>query len=169
VKRVAALLLLLLFGASGVSAEPVVLAPGTTEVGLAASLTSASETTTGSASVRVSRFVGVGGALFVPGIDFGYAHVREHDALEALAVLGWTGRVGDGAAYPFVAFVGGVRQDWQGSFREARFPVGGAVGLRTVVGERAGVVVEYRVLRVVDDPVAAFTEQQVRVGVLLFL
>jgi hypothetical protein len=31
------------------------------------------------------------------------------------------------------------------------------------------VVVEYRVLRVTDDPVAAFAEQQVRVRVLLFL
>jgi hypothetical protein len=162
-------LLVLLFGASVAGAEPAVLSPGVTELGLAASLTAASETTTGSASVRVSRFVGVGGALFASGIDLGYAHVREHDALEALAMLGWTGRVGDGAAYPFVAFVGGVRQDWQGSFREARFPAGGAVGLRTVVGERAGVVVEYRMLRVTDDPVAGFTEQQVRVGVLLFL
>lgn len=63
--------------------------------------------------------------------------------------------------------VEGTREEWIGSFREVRIPVGLTFGLRTLAGERAAARVEYRLRRVLHDPVADLTEQQVWVGLSL--
>ena len=65
--------------------------------------------------------------------------------------------------------VGGVRQEWLGSFRETRFPVGAAAGVRVLASERAALRVEWRVLKVLDDPVEDPIEHRVLAGLSIFL
>jgi len=149
--------------------EAAGISPGAFELGVSGALTSAGETTTASVALRTAWFLPIGGSWIAPGADLAYVHVREHDAVDALANLAWAHRVGSTAAYPFVAITGGVRQDWQGSFREARFPVGASVGLRVFVGADAALLAEYRALRITGDPVADFSEHHLRLGASIFL
>jgi hypothetical protein len=67
-----------------------------------------------------------------------------------------------------VGVVGGVRQEWLGSFRETRYPVGAALGLSVLANERAALRVEWRVLKVLDDPVEDPVEHRVLAGISVF-
>ncbi len=96
-----------------------------------------------------------------------YSHVSSLDLLGLEAAVSWQRRLGETTFYPYLALSGGTREEWIGSFRDLRVPVGVTLGLRTLAGERAAARLEYRVRRVLRDPVADLTEQQVLVGLSL--
>ncbi len=76
-------------------------------------------------------------------------------------------RLGESGLYAYAAAGGGVRQEWLGSFREARYPVGASLGLRALLDARAAARIEYRYRRVLDDPVADYSEHVALVGLSL--
>ena len=68
-----------------------------------------------------------------------------------------------------IALAAGVRQEWLGSFREDRYPVGLHLGARFLLGDRVAARLEYRYDRFLGDPVADFDEQRLVFGLSLLL
>jgi hypothetical protein len=138
--------------------------PGAIEVGLAASLVSIEGSNRADAVLRGGTFGRFGQGLAGFEFEVDYGHVSSLDQLGFHGSLSWQPDLRQTAALPFIAVGGGVRQEWLGSFRQARYPIGMTLGLRLLVGPRACVRTEYRFLRVLQDPVADFTEHRVLTG-----
>ncbi len=142
--------------------------PGAIELGLAGA--------TSSAGHGVDAAVAIRGGTFLPGepgrigleIEGRWERVRELDRLDVMGALSWGRPAGNSAAHPYLAAAAGIRQEWLGSFRQGRFPIGGAVGVRVLFSDRVALRTEYRTRRVLGDPVGGFTEHGLDVGLSLF-
>ncbi len=154
-------------GAQDASTAAPMLHAGAIELGLSGALTAVEGATHATALLRVGRFSRLGSGLLALEGEVGYSHVSSLDALGLEAAVSWQRRLGATSFYPYIALAAGTREEWIGSFRDARIPVGLTFGLRTLAGERAAARVEYRVRRVLHDPVADLSEQQVLVGLSL--
>ena len=148
------------------TAAPILRA-GAIEFGVSGALTAVEGATHATALLRAARFSRMGAGLVALEGEVGYAHVSSLDAMQLEAAVSWQQRLRDTSCYPYFALAVGTREEWIGSFRDARLPVGFTFGVRMLTGERAAARVEYRVRRVLHDPVADFTEQQVLVGLSL--
>src|SRR5207249_7343046 len=135
--------------------------PGAIELGLAGSVTSVEGSTRGVIALRGGTFSLSRAGLTGAEAEVLYSHVGSLDQMDLEGNLSLQRAAGESPAYPFLAAAGGVRQEWLGSFRQARYPVGFNLGVRYLVAERGGFRVEYRYRRVLRDPVAEFTEHQV--------
>lgn len=150
---------------------PPTLHPGSLEAGLSGGLVSRTGATDVDLLVRFGWLipVGSGGRMLPVELGAGWSHVRMVDTAEFSLSAQWTGGLGAAPTmWPFVGAVAALRQDWIGSFREARYPVGGVVGLRLLATDRAAFRAEYRLLRVLGDPVEDFTEHRLLFGLSLF-
>jgi hypothetical protein len=162
---------LMLLAPSAGRAEPAgagSIRPGAVELGIAGALSSVEGSTNVATRVRSGSFAGLGRVTAGAEAELGYEHMRALDRLDALATLSASFRAGGSSVHPYLGATGGLRQEWVGSFRQSRFPLGACVGVRALVGERVGLRVDYRWLRVLDDPVADFTEQTLGVGLSIF-
>lgn len=149
-------------------AAPEIL-PFAWEVGVSAAATRVEKTTASTVVLRAGRFLPAGDGRAIVEGELDYVHLGPLDELEAGASLGWLAHPRPGPFFPFVALAGGVRQEWLGSFRLARYPAGVNFGVRWLAGPDALVRVEYRWRRVLNDPVADFDEHQILSGVSLLL
>ena len=157
------------FMAAPVGADPGRIRPGAVELGMAASITAVEGSAHATLALRVGTFVAARSGLAGFEAETQYHHQRSLDVVDLQASVSWQRPVAGGAAYPFVATGGGVRQEKLGSFGQTRYPVGVGLGLRVLFGARAAVRVEYRYRRVLGDPVADFNEHQVLTGLSLLL
>ncbi len=138
--------------------------PGAIELGLAGSLSAIEGSASATLRARVGSFFSAGPLLAEIEPELGYRHVHDLDEMDLEIHLGVERRLGRSVLYASAALGGGVRQEWLGSFREARVPLGAGVGLRALVDPRAAARLEYRFRRVLHDPVADFSEHEVLVG-----
>jgi len=145
------------------------LRPGAIEVGIAGALTSIEGSTAATVALRTGTFRPVRQGLGGGEIDVSYTRLGDLDVIDLEGALSWTRPYGRTACYPWVAVAGGVRQEWLGSFRQVRYPVGFNLGLRQLASDNAAFRIEYRFRRVLEDPVAEYTEHQARVGLSLLL
>jgi hypothetical protein len=151
------------------SAEPTpVLRPGVVEFGVAGSLHHTEGATRATVSLRGGSFLSAGPGLFGFEGEAAYSRIRELDRLDLLGNVSWSLKT-KSPAYPFAAMIVGVRQEWLGSFRNSLVPIGGSVGVRALMGSKAALRVEYRIVRFLDDPIPDFTEHQVLLGISLLL
>ena len=102
-------------------------------------------------------------------IGLGYTHESALDVIDLEAVVNWGRRLSNTGNYPYVSVGGGWRHDNVGSFSQSRFPVGFGLGIRSLVGQKAGFRLEYRFRRILGDPVADFSEHEIVIGVSIFL
>lgn len=151
------------------AATQALIRPGAIEVGFSGSLTAIEGAAHAAALVRVGRFAALGRGLLEVEGELGYMHVSGLDLMDIEAGLSYQRRLGRDPIYPYVAIGGGPRQEWIGSFRDVRYTAGASLGARLLAGERAATRIEYRVRRVLHDPVANFTEHQVLIGLSLLL
>ena len=149
------------------AAETPALHAGAIESGVSGALKIVEGSTSGSIALDGAYFMHAPGGLASAAVEIGYSHVNELDLLDLSALVGWTRPIGETSLYPYLALGGGVRQEWIGSFEDARYPVGFDIGLRALVSPRADLRVNYRLRRVLDDPVEDFTEHEIRVGIAL--
>lgn len=149
---------------------------GHSEMGLSGSLTHSDGATNVDLALHGARFRGVGGGagsragawLVGAEVELGWSHRRQSDLGELLFVPQATRAWSEGSVvWPYVGAILGWRQQWLGSFEDARFPVGATVGLRILTSESSAVRVGYRTVRLLDDPVGDLWEQQVRWGASL--
>jgi len=152
---------------AGLRAETATLQPGAIELGVSGALTIVEGSTRGSVALDGALFARAPGGLASATVEIGYSHVGSLDLLDLSALIGWTRAAGSTSLYPFVALAGGVREEWIGSFSDVRYPVGFDAGLRALVSTRADVRIDYRLRRVLNDPVEDFTEHEIRIGVAL--
>lgn len=143
------------------------LRPGAIEIGLAGSFASVAGSARTTLALRAGGFRGAGPGLAGFEAELGYNHVQSLDTVDFGGNLSWQHAVG--SVSPFVAVGGGIRQETLGSFSQARYPVGVALGLRTLFGTGAAFRVEYRYRRILRDPVADFTEHHALVGLSIVL
>jgi hypothetical protein len=146
-----------------------VLHAGAVALGVNGSLTTIEGITSGGVALRGGRFWPAPGGLAGVELGLGYNHVSSLDQTDIEADVSWQRRIGTGGQYPYVALGGGLRHEEIGSFGVRRYPFGFSVGLRSLVGEKCGVRVEYRFRRIFDDPVSDYSEQELTVGLSLFL
>lgn len=142
---------------------------GAVELGIGASFTSVSGSSRGTVALRLGTFAtgpqGVGNAEF----EVGYSRSPGVDVLDLGLAFGALSRPGGGTMYPYASVAGALRQEWIGSFKQARWPVGFDLGIRFLTGRRTIFRVEYRYRRVLKDPVADFTEHGFMSGISLLL
>src|SRR5258708_4447724 len=132
--------------------------PGAIEVNLSGSMVAIEGTSRYDLAIRSGVFfeapAGLGGA----GLVIGYSHVRALDLLALLVSASWQRAFWDSPVYPFIAIGGGIRQEWLGSFEQVRYPVGASAGFRILLSPQAAFRTDYRLRRVLNDPVRDFTE-----------
>ena len=119
------------------------------------------------ASTRVGRFMPAPAGLIGIEMDLAFMHVNSLSILDIQPMVSWQKALGESAAYPFFALAGGVRQEWLGSFRQVRYPVGVSLGLRNLITNRIGIRTEYRFRRILGDPVANFSEHMVVLSIAI--
>jgi|GEM_PF-4773752 len=161
------LLTTLLPSAAPAHATELLLHPGALEAGLAGTLTSVEGNAVAAVDLDLARYTSASNRLFAAEIRAGYRHAAALDELSLEGSLAWMINSGQNL-YPYVGLAGGLRETWVGSFRQARFPIGFNLGLRNPLSARAALRFEYRWRRILDDPVANFTEYQLVAGVSVF-
>lgn len=145
-----------------------VLQPGAIEIGVGGSMTTVEGITHGAVSVRGGYFLGALRGLVGMEAGWGFSHVESLDETEVDVALSWQHRFARSASYPFVSLGGGLRNEKIGSFGDVRYPLGFSIGVRSLVGQRGGFRVEYRYRRILDDPIADFSEHHITIGLSLF-
>lgn len=141
---------------------------GAVELGIAGALLSIEGNTQRSLFLRAGSFLGLPKGLFGFEGELGHHHVHDLDRLDLLGTLAWVFAFPNSSVHPYAFASGGLRQEWIGSFRQSRYPIGGGIGFRALTGSRAGVRLDYRALRITDDPVEDYTEHQLSVGLSIF-
>lgn len=140
-----------------------------TELGIGAAFTSVAGSTRGTAELRIGTFAIGPKGIANAELEFGYTRGLEVDVLDLAIALGVLSNPGGGTVYPYLNGIAGIRQEWIGSFKQGRWPVGFALGVRFLTGPHALFRVEYRLRRVFDDPVADYNEQGLMCGISLLI
>ena len=143
--------------------------PGAIELGLAGAMTSIAGSVDADVRLRAGMCGRVANQLIEVGIEPSYDHVEGLDVLGVEATLDWIHHLRDSREYVFLSIGGGIRQEWLGSFSEARYPLGAGLGVGHLLSNTAGIRAEYRYRRILDDPVADYSEQSLLVGLSVFL
>lgn len=138
---------------------------GAIEAGFSGSLNVVEGISNASAAVRGGTFFGLLNGLAGAELEVAYSHVNSLDVIDLQGFLTWQRKLGKSAVYPFVAVGGGLRQEFIGSFQLSRYPIGFGAGLRTLITQSSAIRVEYKLKRILNDPVSNFTEHQVRFGI----
>ncbi len=155
-------------GESDGDLSPCHISPGAYEAGFNASFLSVEGSTRADFGFRGARFFPAPRALFSVGAELTYGHISSLDEFGVEGTLGWSRADSQGGILPFSNIACGIRREWIGSFNQARYPVGGTVGLRALFSSRSAVRLEYRFRRLLNDPVADFTEHRIAAGISLF-
>src|SRR4029434_544344 len=111
--------------------------------------------------LRTGSFLGLPKGLFGFEGEVAHHHVHDLDRLDLLGSVAWVLGIPNTSVHPFAFASGGIRQEWIGSFKQSRIPIGGGIGVRALEGSRVGFRLDYRALRITDDPVEDYTEHQV--------
>lgn len=151
-------------GSADTSLAPTIKS-GAIEAGFSGSLNVVEGISNASAAVRGGTFRPLLSGLAGAELEVAYSHVNSLDVIDLQGFLTWQKRLGESAVYPFVAVGGGLRQEFIGSFRLSRYPIGFGVGLRTLITQSSAIRVEYKLKRILNDPVSDFTEHQVHFGI----
>ena len=141
---------------------------GAIELGLSGSITVIEGISRAAVTVRTGTFTQVPGGLAGIEMELSYSHVSSLDWIDLQGNLSLQRAWGQSSAYPYIALGGGLRQEWLGSFRQVRYPVGFNLGLRALVGQQAALRAEYKFRRILHDPVSNFSEHQLVVGLSIF-
>lgn len=148
---------------------PAVIRPGTIEIGLDGSLMSVEGLTRISMMLRGGTFLALSPVLLTGEAEAGYSYMNALGALDLQFGAGITQAIGGRSVWPYLAFSGGIRQEWVGSFSQVRYPVGGDLGVRVMLSRAAGLRIAYRYRYILNDPVAAFQEHRLLFGASIFL
>lgn len=152
-------------GSAAPSEAPVSLRPGAIELGLGSALVDYDGSLSLMLEARAGSFAGAGSSLLGFELDTSWTHVAELDELRIFGAATWQHPLGPRSVWGFVGVLGGWSQEWLGSFHQARFPLGATAGIRFLPQPPVALRLDYRWLRLLDDPVQDPTEQQVLIGI----
>jgi hypothetical protein len=143
--------------------------PGAIELGLAGSLTAVDAVASASLTLRSGSFLRSPSGLVGYELDLFYAHVNLYDQLGLEGRLTWNLPLHGATTLPYVVIGGGLRQEWIGSFSQIRFPAGGGLGFRAMMGRDVAFRCEYIMQRILGDPIQDYNEHRIELGISLLL
>lgn len=143
--------------------------PGDLELGCSASLIQVEQSLRVTASLQAGIFGRWFEGLLGGEIAARYRHVAALDELDLLVGATWQPQLPAIPLYPYAGVLAGLRQEWVGSYRAARFPAGIQSGVRIVVQDGVLIRCGIQALRILNDPVQDFTEWELVVGVAMLL
>jgi len=132
-------------------------------------MASASGVTQAELGLRAGEFIAVRRTILEAALEPSVLHVEGLNSLSVEGSISWIRGAPCSLVNFFVAGAAGVRQEWIGSFQEARYPVGLGGGVLLLTSPGAGLRIEYRFRRLLRDPVADFSEQRLLLGLSLCL
>jgi hypothetical protein len=124
--------------------------------------------TSGTFLVNGSYFFRAAKGLIGLGAGFGFHSIEDLSETDLEGIVSWQGRFNDTSTYPYLSVGGGLRHEEIGSFGQNRYPLGFGLGVRTLLGQRGGVRVEYRFRRILNDPSSDFSEHRVMLGLAVY-
>ncbi len=142
--------------------------PGAVELGFSGSLTAMEGLSQASLALRTGTFMQTPAGLSGFEVELSYSHVRSLDLIDLQGLLSWQRPLGRTSLYVHISLGGGLRQEWLGSFRQARYPVGFNSGIRALFNQRAAIRFEYKFRRILKDPISNFSEYQLAIGLSIF-
>ena len=110
--------------------ERMVIRGGAMELNVGGDLAYVEDVTDIHLNVQGYYFFATHGGVAAAGLESGYFHQRNNDAVELQGLLSWQRMPVRRSYHWFAAIGGGLRQEWAGSFSQARFPLGIDAGLR---------------------------------------
>jgi hypothetical protein len=138
------------------------------EAGAGATLVAVEGSTTINLALRSGKLIGLSAGLAEIELELAYSRLISHDILDLLAVLSWQNNFSGSPVYYFLGGLAGWRQEWIGSYKQARSPVGATIGIKVLLSNMAGFRFEYRPQFVLNDPQKNFTEHRLIFGISLF-
>jgi hypothetical protein len=154
-------------GDAGKESVPKIRA-GAIELGLAGSMTSIDGISNAVLYLRGGSFIDAIGGRGGAEVELSYAHSSIADQAGIEGNISWIYLFSGSPLIPYVAVGGGVRQEWIGSFSQIRYPIGASAGVRTMVGNRAAIRIDYLFRRITNDPVADYSEHRIVIGLSIF-
>jgi hypothetical protein len=148
---------------------PVIIHPGSIEIGIGGSLVAVEGIVSASLTVRGGSFFSTSAGNGSLELALTYTHLAIHDLLDIQPQLTWSIPIPAGSVIPFLCIGGGVRQEWIGSFTQLRYPVGAGGGIRAMMGREVGVRAEYLWRYLLNDPIAGYSEHSIQLGLSWFL
>jgi hypothetical protein len=150
------------------SAPAVDVANGAWELGFNGSVVSREGAVNSTIAVFSNRFWARGATALSAGAVVAYSRVSDLDRVDLEAQAAVYRRLRGSSAYGYAGIGGGLRQEWVGSFSQARYPVGVDVGIKALISRRAAVTVTYQFRHLLNDPVAGFNEHRFVTGISIF-
>jgi hypothetical protein len=154
-------------GENGVGSRTI--HPGSIELGISGLLTSVEGTVQAKIGLRGGTFFNVPFGLGGAEVEVSYAHVRSLHQVDLEGNISWGAPVVADGIFPYLGLAGGLRFERLGSYHQTLVPLGATVGLKMLVTESAAVRIDFKIRRLLNDPVQDFTEINVAVGFSLFL
>lgn len=145
------------------------LRPGTVELGVCGLLSTVDGAVEARFGLRGGTFFKASSGLWGAEAEAAYATVRSLHQVDLEASFSWGSQVGTQGLWPFIAIGAGLRLEALGSFRQTLIPVGATLGVRMLATESAGIRLDVKVRRVLNDPVKDFTEINLALGISFFL
>ncbi len=141
---------------------------GAIETGLAGSLTVSQGVSNATVFLRGMFFRDIDRKnLLGFGLESAYTHIRSLNQIDVQATIAWQ-RKTIRAMHFFALIGGGLRQEFLGSFRQSRFPLGFNLGVRNMLSSSAALRFEYSFRRFFSDPIANFSEHRLIAGISIF-
>jgi hypothetical protein len=137
---------------------------GAWELGLNAAVLAREGAVTTTLSLFSNRFWVRGGIPLSAGASAAFSRVSDLDRVDLEAMLAVYKQLPGSSAYGYAGIAGGLSQEWVGSFSQVRYPLGLDVGIKAFVSRRAALTVAYKFRRLLNDPVADFSEHRFVAG-----
>ncbi len=151
------------------SSSPHRLRAGAVELGVSASFVVVEEATRIRAGLRVGKMVHAPLGLGSAELEVNYSHISSLDVVNLECHFFWHFDPISGPLQPFIGPAAGVRQEWLGSFRQARYPVGLNAGFYYLVSHGAALRWEVQYRHILHDPVRNYSEYEMVLGISLLL
>jgi hypothetical protein len=155
--------------AENADSSMALLFPGAIEIGIGGSLVVISGITNASMMLRGGSFVAVPAGLAGVELGLAYGHVSFLDRVDIESRFCWLFPLQGSSTLPFIGIGGGLRKEWMGTFSQTRYPMGGGVGIRALLGADVVIRSEYVYRYVAGDPVANYSEHKLEFGLSLLL
>ena len=139
------------------------------EIGFSGSLTAVDRASNVSVSIHGGKFYPLFEGLAEPELSISYSHIRSLDVIDLQALFSWHTFWQNSVVYPFWSIGGGLRQEWLGSFQDVRYLMGFNTGIKVLFSNFSAMRIEYILRRVMDDPIANFTEHKLTIGISVLL
>ena len=152
--------------AASTAHAPPELRSGAIELGVAGALSSVAGNLHSTLALRSGTFRRAAHGLAGGELELAHTHSASLDVLDLEAHLSWQPSH-RGLLHPFASLDTGWEEEWLGSFRQARFPVGVTLGARLLHSNRAAARFEYSYRRLLHDPIADFSQHELLLGLSL--